>query len=329
MMNAQNINDIFSGIQKSPDDDIVTQALTLPGLERIILIFKDRNGLAHILIEASEGYINFDEIKGIGITNKSYKIKGYKKHRFYEYCSRHEKYDVVFFPFMADIFSQIASGSDILTAHNSSLKLWKNCFEDPEKSILSIDKEIGLIGELLFLIMLIQEFGNSAVHFWNGPTGGIDFIIADKNTEVKTTLKNSHTHTINGIDQLMVIEGDELFLASIKLRATTKNDTKALSLSSTYEKILDYLNDDPVITDQFNLKIKELGISAEVIGIHNFRKYTETDIRIFHINDEFPKITSDYFKRPLSSRISKVRYDIDMDGLDYLILNEFINKKLL
>ncbi len=327
-MNAQDISEIFNSIRKSSDDDIITQPLTVESLKRIVLVFKDSKGLAHILIESGEGFVDFDEIKGIGITNKSYTIKGFKQRKFYEYFSRHEKFHIIFFPFITDILSHLIAGADILSAHKSSLKLWKNCFENPEENILPVDKEIGLIGEFLFLIRLIMEKGLDAVEYWNGPSGGIDFVMTKNSAEVKTTLKNSHTHTINGIDQLMVKKGNSLFLASVQLQTAPANIPDALSLSSKFNEILEYLSDDPVITDIFRSKIEQTGISVEIIGLHDFRKYTENDFRIFHVNDEFPKITQDSFKVPLSSRVSKVRYDVDMGGLAYIDVNVFFQGSL-
>lgn len=315
-MIAQQISNQFNIIQKSSKVDLITQPLTIDGLKRIVLIFRDNKGLAHILIESKEGYIDFDEIKGIGITNKSYHIKGFKHRKFYEYYSRHEKFHIIFFPFISDILSHLVSGSDILYAHKSSLKLWKNCFENPDDNILSVEKEIGLIGEFLFLIRLLKVKGTDAIDFWNGPSGGIDFVIAENLVEVKTTLKNSHTHTINGIDQLSVKKGNLLFIASIQLQTVLTSAIESISLASKFKEILEYLADNPVITNEFQLKIKQTGINAEIIELHDFRKYAEIDFKIFNVNEEFPKITQESFKMPLSSRISKVRYDLDLDGVD-------------
>ena len=57
MMNAQDINELFNNIHKSTDSDIVTQPVTIDGLNRIVLIFKDNFGLAHVLVEARERVI--------------------------------------------------------------------------------------------------------------------------------------------------------------------------------------------------------------------------------------------------------------------------------
>ena len=322
MMNAQDLQEIFEAAKIATDDKIDARTINNEGLEHLSLVYKGSSGLPVILIESREGFVDFDEVKGIGISNKSYSLEGIKITRFYEYRCRHQMYQIIFFPFISDLLSRLSEGMNIVSAHKTSIKLWKHCFEDPESSILPVDKEIGLIGEL-FMLNNFLEINEIAVEWWQGPLGGVDFQAVKNMIEVKTTLKKNHVHTINGLEQLEEKEDYGLFLSSIILQSTEDDDSNTLSLAEMYSAILDRLSDDPVQTDIFNSKIKRMKITPEIIELHDFRQYRLMEVKIFPVSDKFPRLAPASLKIPLSSRISKVRYDIDLDGLESLNVEEF------
>ena len=46
------------------------------------------------------------------------------------------------------------------------------------------------------------------------------------------------------------------------------------------------------------------------------------DKLFYEVNENMPKMTSDLFKSPLNSRIHKITYNLDLDGLDCLAFEE-------
>ncbi len=44
-------------------------------------------------------------------------------------------------------------------------------------------------------------------------------------------------------------------------------------------------------------------------------KFDIYDGKFFTVNENFPKLTSDRLKQPLDSRVSEIRYTIDLEGL--------------
>jgi hypothetical protein len=322
-MNATEIQEVFQNIESSADNRIIASPIIFKGLNHLTLLFKDESGLAHVIIEAREGFVELDELKGIACTNVTYTLEDIKITRFYEYFCKHEKYLNIYFPFIADILSKLVQVQNIVKAHKSVITLWKHCFEDPESSILSIEKEIGLIGELLFLNKLLTSNDN-ATKFWNGPLGGVDFVINRNRVEIKTTLTNSHSHTINGIEQLEDKEGTNLFLCSLLLQATDYEDNNSFTLESVYLNTIAFLENNPVHLDLFYKKIKQLNLTPEIIKVNNFRKYFEYDFKIYPVTQEFPKIIKSSFKIAPVSRISKVRYDVELEGLEEITILDLI-----
>lgn len=84
---------------------------------------------------------------------------------------------------------------------------------------LSVDKEIGLFGELLVLQFLITQFGpGPAATAWQGPLSEEhDFVLDDIHLEVKTTSGERRQHVMHGFTQLVPVRGVPLSVVSIQL----------------------------------------------------------------------------------------------------------------
>lgn len=309
------IKEIFETIQPSKKK-INAQPLKIEGLNKLILIFKDVQGLAHILIEA-EAYTKLESLKGIKVAYKNYTLEHTVKTKFFEYHCQHAEYHRIFFPFISDLVSIINKGIELENAHKSCFNLWKHFFENPVDSFINQQREIGLIGELLFLLKLLAKDENAIV-YWKGPEGRIDFETNNSKIEVKTTLRATHCHTINGIDQLESQKLCKLFLSSFKLEMINEETENSITLFCLFQNILNLIQKDPFSTELFLNKINLLNLSQEIIKLHSFRKYILVDFRIFEVDDNFPRIIPDYFNRSLSMRVSNIRYDIDLGGLKWL-----------
>lgn len=99
-----------------------------------------------------------------------------------------------------------------------AIELELRCFADllHEKSLLSIERQVGLTGELVFLELLIAKAGMRAVDLWIGPLAEPhDFRLGVHEFEAKTTVYTQRIHTINGIEQLVASAGCSLYLVSI------------------------------------------------------------------------------------------------------------------
>jgi len=84
------------------------------------------------------------------------------------------------------------------------LNSWKKFFEDEKFEGLSKEEELGLIGELHFIKILLKKFDfKTILSNWYGPEGGIhDFKFLKFLLEIKTFSKKNRKIKINNLDQI-------------------------------------------------------------------------------------------------------------------------------
>ena len=128
---------------------------------------------------------------------------------------------------------------------------------------------MGLIGELILLNKLIDTSVHN-INYWVADTQSIDFSIQNNLIEVKTTLKDKHSHIINGLDQLKIIEGKNKYILSILVKKSDLKTSDTLNLLDYIEQIENKIAEDPEIQDIFYLKLKKVGYN-EI----NRTKYTD------------------------------------------------------
>jgi hypothetical protein len=87
-----------------------------------------------------------------------------------------------------------------------AVQLELQCFVDllEQKPVLGIERQIGLIGELLVLQHLIAGSGTDLLDAWIAPTPEPhDFRVGISEFEVKTTVAPRRIHTVHGAEQLV------------------------------------------------------------------------------------------------------------------------------
>ena len=91
------------------------------------------------------------------------------------------------------------------------------------RGAMTTEKEVGLLGELLFLEFLIHQIGaGPAISAWQGPLSEEhDFTFDSVHVEVKSTSSERRRHIINGLDQLVPLRGVPLSLLSIQFTRTS------------------------------------------------------------------------------------------------------------
>src|SRR5262249_32261137 len=119
-------------------------------------------------------------------------------------------------------FSVAVAERIIVEKHSplEAIALELKCFADllETKPLLSLERQIGLIGELVFLERLVQKIGTRAVEAWIGwMPEPHDFRLDTREFEVKTTTSAQRIHTINGIEQLVPSNECTLHLVSVML----------------------------------------------------------------------------------------------------------------
>lgn len=130
-----------------------------------------------------------------------------------------------------------------------------------EKSLLSIERQLGLIGELIVLERMISADGPQAIEAWIGPLREPhDFRVVNHEFEVKSTAGTRRIHTIHNLTQLTVSPGCLLFIVSVLLGPGGKDG--GFSLATKIESIQKLLKGSVDQESLFRERLESCGYSG-------------------------------------------------------------------
>jgi hypothetical protein len=195
------------------------------------------------------------------------------------------------------------------------------CFADllAEKAFLGIERQIGLLGELLFLERLVNAGGTANLSSWVGPIGEPhDFRTEKREFEVKTTVSTRRVHTIHGTDQMLASPGCSLFLVSVLLGPS--GAAKGFSLAGKVSELTKRLGASPAHLVKFRDAVEACGY-READKAHYSRAFIlRRPLAIAPVDSTFPAITRNAVQTALgslASRIESIQYDVDVEGLEH------------
>jgi hypothetical protein len=207
----------------------------------------------------------------------------------------------------------VATGSTAVDAVRMELR----CFEDllEEKPLLGIERQIGLLGELIFLDHLIKKGGLGLAEAWTGPHGEPhDFRVKNREFEVKATVAPRRVHTINGSEQLVPSKDCALYLVSVLLGPA--GSSTGFTLAQFVESLVTSLASSPARFDDSLLRSGYKHADSEHYG----KKFTlRRPIGLVAVDNKFPAITRPTIQSALgalSQRVGHVQYEVDIDGLE-------------
>lgn len=184
-------------------------------------------------------------------------------------------------------------------------------FSTGKKLEITIEKQIGLIGELLIFQELSKEFlEKNQLNNWHGPEGSkIDFIFNDKfGLEVKSRIQPFKDWiSISSVEQLdNELEGQHIVVCDF-----LPNDM-GKTLKEFTDDVINKLNDNDKANELIN-KMRKANYDyftnySNLIKVSLF-KQTVFDTK----SSEFPVL-----KKVLNLRIAKIKYDININGLKNL-----------
>jgi hypothetical protein len=279
-----------------------------------VFVFSEKVGVYSCLLPVSETSSKLPELSGLLIQYEQFKMPGSEMRWYVLIECRSTTYLVNFTEILKEIISEIDKNKfETIKCVNLVISKWRHFLSVPVLEILSEENIIGLLGELLLLISLLDAYYAEAIDFWVADRGEEDYIIADKVIEVKTTLKEKHEHIINGIDQLLVLPGrSKIILSLLLLKSENKQD---FNLPRIINQCVEYLADNPYALDSFYSKLKSRGYDHRDENQYFNHKFKLFKGGYFEVDESFPKLTNDELIQPLNSRICKIRYTIDMEGL--------------
>jgi len=206
-------------------------------------------------------------------------------------------------------------------AVNNVIRRWKSFWGKPPVEVMDSSKQLGLIGELIVMETLLTREIPGCVQSWTDSDNPVhDFEFQIFSLEVKTTKQNHHKHVINGLEQLEPTMERLLFLVSILAIESGEGTVTLSQMNSRISQILENLPDQ---YDLFHAKLSSKGYRLEHEQEYDQNRFVIREITIYGINDTFPKLDRNSLMRPLSERISDVRYTLNLEGLEYNTFDEF------
>jgi len=181
------------------------------------------------------------------------------------------------------------------------------------QTALSRDKEVGLLGELIVLLNLIEQIGTEeALAAWLGASGEEhDFSFPTVDLEVKTTTSETRSHWISSLTQLVPKLNRDLHLASILV--TASNADVARSLGDVAGEVLTLA---PGRGATILERLQAVGYRHEDRDLYPTRWELRSEIREFLVDETFPRITPAQLDAVGMSpaEIPEVSYRVKLDG---------------
>jgi hypothetical protein len=305
---------------KQPDKAKNYSASTINHADPAIYIFKDHHGMHHYAIK-SDGKKSFKDpkINGVQIAVNQYNLNKTIIETFIDIKCNSSVYLEQFTYLMDQLTDNLLlNPQNTNETVNKIIGLNRVFWEKQRKIILSKEAQIGLICEMDVLKRII-DISPKVINNWTGPNGSkYDFMFTDYSFEVKGTRRDSHVHIINGLDQLDVTENNNLLLISyLAVETDTEN---SLSVDSFVSEISELLNNDLDILEKFNNLLYDSGYSP--FDAEEYSKFEIYDPRSYLVDDDFPKLVRSMLSSTYSDRVSKIRYNVDLEGLKYKSLDK-------
>lgn len=183
------------------------------------------------------------------------------------------------------------------------------------RSPLPLEREIGLLGELLFLEYCMNAVGaRAAINAWHGPLAEEhDFAVGNLHVEVKTTTSDRRVHVIHGLDQLAPLTQVPLALLSLQLTRTSPESGRTLPTVIAAVRTRAGAH-----RDALDAKLAKLGWEDFDADLHDTPWALRSTPLAYAVDDDFPAITSDRLDGvvPHLGQISDVAYRVDLTDRD-------------
>jgi hypothetical protein len=187
-----------------------------------------------------------------------------------------------------------------------------------ERALLGAERQIGLLGELLFLERLVASQGVEMLDSWVGPDAEPhDFRVDRVEFEVKTTVAPKRIHIIHGQEQLVPSKGCSLLILSLLLGPPGKSS--GFSLASKIHEIDGRFAGDPTRKARFVKSLEKLGVKGEDLAHYGRGFSLRRTMAIVPVDNNFPVISRTSLQNilgDLSQRIESLQYAVNLEGLE-------------
>ena len=263
-----------------------------------------------VLLENVPDKSIFPKFQGMEISIINTTLGLYKQKNFLCLKQSIDGLDNIFELVISDIANSIINMSlenNIIITLMNSLETWKLFFEKNKNKSLSIEKQKGLFGELVYLrdFVLKQVECPIAIESWKGPERAYhDFEFKKIAIEIKTTSGKEHKKfMISSEKQLDMLELEELYLGLFSLNV--HYNEVGQTIVDIIEELDNLFLEFSAARYAFNLKLLKLGFLLDH-KLDYTTRFSISSIDFFQINDEFPRIT----KSNLPLGIGDLKYSV-------------------
>jgi len=205
------------------------------------------------------------------------------------------------------------------------LEKWRILFSKISDSGLSQEEQIGLYGEILFLMMFLtynKDYFN-VISSWVGPEKEIrDFQFNSWGVEIKTTIGNNHQKVyISSERQLDTTHLENLYLFHVSLE---KSHGSGETLPDIIKSIQDILIVDLASLNKFNFLLLQAGYFDKDFELYTQVGYHLRNNTFYNVKDDFPRLQ----EKDIKKGIGDVEYSLILSQCGQYIEPEFqvINK---
>lgn len=196
-------------------------------------------------------------------------------------------------------------------------KKWLRLLQQVGNGLLPPHNQKGLIGELLYLVDLIDKRGEeSALDEWVGPEGSDqDFSFSQGWAEVKATIIAGTSVQISSLQQLD--RPDDGILAVYFLDKTSSTGSNTISLNEAVNKISSRLS-SPKYKDLFDLKLARYGYQYKNSDEYSAYRFKLSGRNLYHVSKGFPHLG----KGNVPAAVIEAQYRIDLPSIEMFRIRE-------
>ena len=198
---------------------------------------------------------------------------------------------------------------------------WHHLLRGGGGTLLSLQAQMGLIGELLMLerYILPNLDTTSALAAWRGPLDSPkDFEMGGVAIEVKTRRGGAASYiTITSEDQLDESGVDFLFLYVVELNQAPVDGEDGATVQEVAGRIRGHLNEDhPDVSQEFEALLLAAGLDPD--DDYSDYRWLEGTSKFFVVTDGFPRIKPGEMR----SGVSRVRYTVSLGDCEPYTVGE-------
>ncbi|WP_264521147.1 PD-(D/E)XK motif protein [Flavobacterium sp. N1994] len=214
-----------------------------------------------------------------------------------------------------DISKCVTENEALVETSNVVLK-WKKLFDKINFQGLTIERQKGLIGELLlFNSLLDEEYSiDKLLESWTGPDyEDKDFLFGSFGVEVKLTSSKVPKIKISSERQL---DSENLTKLYLVLYVVEEIKDKGFSLNSIVEQIRAKINYNQNALKFFNERLLLVGYFDEDFENYN-RQYAFRKRNFYEVTSAFPKLVASH----LPIGLFDTKYNIELSAVEQFIIN--------